>query len=70
MSISQSPSTRTRLSTGAPWETLVGYSRAIRVANMVEVSGTTATKDGEVVAPGDAYGQTKYILKLIARSLE
>lgn len=68
--MSSSTQTRTRLSTGSPWEPLVGYSRAIRVGNVIEVSGTTAIQNGEVVAPGDAYAQTRHILHLISQSLE
>ena len=70
MSNTTGTQTRTRLSTGSPWEPLVGYSRAIRAGNFIEVSGTTAIQDGQVVAPGDAYAQTKHILQLIAQSLE
>lgn len=61
---------RTRLSSGTSWEYQVGYSRAIRVGNFIEISGTTAVQDGAVVCPGDAYGQTKHILQLVASSLE
>ncbi|RKP56839.1 RidA family protein [Cohnella endophytica] len=60
---------RQKVSTGSPWEPIVGYSRAIRVGNIVEVAGTTAMKDGEVVSKGDAYGQTKYILDIIHDAL-
>lgn len=52
------------------WGPVVGYSRAVRVGNTVEVSGTSATEeDGSVFAPGDAYRQTQYILEIIAASL-
>jgi enamine deaminase RidA (YjgF/YER057c/UK114 family) len=44
-----------RVFTGSPWEPVVGYSRAIRVGNRVEVAGTTAMKDGEVIGVGSAY---------------
>lgn len=61
---------RMKVSTGSPWEPLVGYSRAVRVGNVIEVAGTTAMKDGQIVGEGDAYEQTKYILKLIESALE
>lgn len=56
---------------GTRWETMVGYSRAVRVGNHVYVSGTTATdKDGEIVGEGSAFEQTKQILKNIESALE
>ena len=60
---------RPKVSTGSPWEPIVGYSRAIRVGNVVEVAGTTAMKDGEIVCKGDAYGQAKYILEIVSDAL-
>ena len=58
-------------SSGTPWESSVGYSRAVRVGNQIWVSGTTATDQrGGAVAPGDAYQQTKYVLGKIAAALE
>ncbi len=61
---------RVNIGSGAPWEALVGYSRAVRVGNLVEVAGTTAIDPaGEVVGPGDAYRQTRYILARIEKAL-
>ncbi|MFN4142866.1 aldo/keto reductase [Aestuariivirga sp.] len=60
----------TRVSTGSVWEPIAGYSRAVRVKDMVMVSGTTAThSSSRCVAPGDAGAQTTYILDKIAASL-
>ena len=61
---------RIRISTGSPWEPVVGYSRAIRVGNHVEVAGTTALRDGKIVGIGDAYAQTVCALEVIKESLE
>lgn len=60
---------RLKVSTGSPWEPVVGYCRAIRVGNIVEVAGTTAMKDGEVIGKGDAYLQTIQIFKTIEEAL-
>ncbi|KJB85773.1 hypothetical protein AZ66_22735 [Paenibacillus sp. E194] len=60
---------RVRVTTGSPWEPLVGYCRAIRVGNQVEVAGTTAIRDGKVVGENDAYTQTTYILQVISDAL-
>ncbi|NOU68190.1 RidA family protein [Paenibacillus sp. LMG 31461] len=60
---------RTRVFTGSPWEPVVGYCRAIRVGDRIEVAGTTAMKDSEVVGVGNAYEQTRFILQTIEQAL-
>ena len=59
---------RQLISSGAPWESIVGYSRAVRVGNVVEVAGTTA-QDGDEVTGADAYAQTKRALEKIGEAL-
>jgi len=64
-------SRRLNISSGGHWETKVGYSRAVRVGNMVVVAGTTATdSEGKVIGIGDPYTQTKVILEKIEKSLK
>jgi enamine deaminase RidA (YjgF/YER057c/UK114 family) len=62
--------TRQNFSTGTPWESAVGYSRAVRVGSHVFVSGTTASaEDGATVCVGDSTGQTRFALQKIVHAL-
>ena len=60
---------RKEVSTGTKWEAEFGYSRAVRVGDTIRVAGTTAVQDGEPVAPGDPYEQTRYALETIGDAL-
>lgn len=61
---------RQNISSNAKWEDVVGYSRAVRIGNTVEVSGTVSVREGKTVGVDNAYQQTKCILEIIKESLE
>ena len=62
---------RTNYSSGAKWEDIVGYSRAVRIGNTIEVTGTVAVDENNNLVGGDnAYDQTKFILQKIEKVLE
>jgi enamine deaminase RidA (YjgF/YER057c/UK114 family) len=64
-------SRRTNYSSGSKWEDIVGYSRAVKVGNVIEVTGTVASgDDGNVVGKNDGYAQTKYIYEKIQKVLQ
>ncbi len=60
---------RTNISSGTKWEDIVGYSRAVKVGNVIEVAGTTAIEDGKVIGVNDAYSQTKFVIQKIEKVL-
>lgn len=62
-------SNRQNIGSGAKWEDIVGYSRAVRVGNVVEVSGTVAAEDDKVQGMGDPYAQTIFALQKVERAL-
>ena len=64
-------SVRSNYSSGAPWESIAGYSRAVRVGKVVEIAGTTAVdSDGQIIGVGDIGAQTEYIFKKIDNVLK
>ncbi len=66
----KNPSHRLTILSGAPWEEMVGYARAVRIGNVIEVAGTTAVDDaGEVVGRDDPGAQTRFILQKIEKAL-
>lgn len=60
---------RINISSGAKWEDIVGYSRAVKIGNIIEIAGTTSVEDGKVIGVNDAYLQTKVILQKIEKVL-
>jgi len=60
---------RINIGSGSPWESIVGYSRAVRVGNIVEVAGTTAVDGDQIIGKGDIYEQTKFIFRKIEKAL-
>ena len=63
-------SDRSNFSSGTPWESIAGYSRAVRIGNIIEVAGTTAVDtEGQVVGAGDISKQTDYIFNKIRNAL-
>jgi enamine deaminase RidA (YjgF/YER057c/UK114 family) len=63
-------SQRINISSGAPWEAIIGYSRAVRIGNIIEITGTVAADENGPVAVGDAYAQTQFIIQKIEKVLE
>ncbi|MBI3166027.1 MAG: RidA family protein [Chloroflexi bacterium] len=64
-------SNRINISSGAKWEDIVGYSRAVKIGNIIEVAGTTAVdEDGNTVGVNDPYEQTRYALAKIEKALQ
>ena len=61
---------RQQVGSGSPWEDIVGYSRAVRVGNIIEVAGTTAMDGETIVGEGDVYAQAKYIFEKIEKALQ
>lgn len=61
---------RQNIASGAKWEDIVGYSRAVRIGNIIEVSGTTAVKKDRIIFVNDAYQQTRYIIQKIEVALK
>lgn len=62
---------RTNYSSGAKWEEIVGYSRAVKIGNVIEVTGTVAVDDNnELVGGNDAYEQAKFIIQKIEKVLQ
>ena len=63
-------SKRLNISSGVKWEDIVGYSRAVKIGNVIEVAGTTALdEEGNLVGPDDPYEQTRYIIVKIEKAL-
>ncbi|MBI2729315.1 MAG: RidA family protein [Sphingobacteriales bacterium] len=63
-------SKRINITSSSPWEDIVGYSRAVRIGNIVEVAGTTAMNGDELIGKGDLYAQTSYVFQKIEKALQ
>ena len=63
-------SARVNVSSGSPYEPIIGFSRAVRVGNIVAVGGTTAGSGGNMVGVGDPAAQTRAILDIIGKALQ
>lgn len=61
---------KTKLSSSAVWEDIVGYSRAIKIDNVIEIAGTASVKNGEVIHSNDPYQQAIYIIRIIENALK
>ena len=61
---------RKQIGSASPWEDIVGYSRAVRVGNIIEVSGTTAMDGDQLIGKGDVYAQTKCIFEKVEKALQ
>jgi enamine deaminase RidA (YjgF/YER057c/UK114 family) len=61
---------RINISSGTPWEDKVGYCRAVRVGNIIEVSGTTSVDGDSLIGKNDMYSQTKFIILKIEKALQ
>ena len=61
---------RTNYASGSPWEDIIGYSRAVSVGNTIEVTGTVADEEGQLMGGDDAYEQARYALSKIERMLQ
>ena len=60
---------RTNISSSAIWEDQIGYSRAVKIGRVVEISGTSAIDRDKIIAPNDPYQQTKFIIRKIERAI-
>lgn len=61
---------RINIPAGTIWEDVVGYSRAVKTGNIIEVSGTAAVENGQIIGKDNAYSQTRFILEKIKKTLE
>jgi len=58
------------ISSGAKWENMFGYSRAVKMGNLIEVSGTASVDEGKIIGINDVYKQTKFIIEKIEKALK